>query len=305
VRVIQLQIKEKRMNRRLFTQLALSAGVSQVLSSQIGAAALPARRDPKFSVMLWTLEKQAPFDQCLEIVAKAGFQGVELVGENAKWSPEETSRIMAKMRALGLTFDMLSGVKSGFADPAGTDGFLAELKAQINTAKQLHSPQINLKSGPMVNGLSRSVQHAACIENLKRAADLATSSQIQIVIEPIDSLESPEMYLTSVGEGFEIVRAVNSPMVKVLYDFYHEQRGSGNLIEKLEQNFGWVGLVHIADVPGRHEPGTGEMNYQNIYRKLGELKYDKFITMEFYPTIDPVIALTNARLEAQKYLATT
>jgi hydroxypyruvate isomerase len=111
------------------------------------------------------------------------------------------------------------------------------------------------------------------------------------------------MYLTSVSEGFEIVRAVGSPMVKVLYDFYHEQRANGNLLEKLEQNIDWVGLVHIADVPGRHEPGTGEVNYATIYKKLGELKYDKFITMEFYPSRDPVLTLANARLEAQRCYA--
>jgi hydroxypyruvate isomerase len=85
-----------------------------------------------------------------------------------------------------------------------------------------------------------------------------------------------------------------------LYDFYHEQRGAGNLIEKLEKNIDLVGLVHVADVPGRNEPGTGEIDYRNIYRKLGELKYDKFVTMEFYPTQDPVGTLRKARLEARQ-----
>jgi hydroxypyruvate isomerase len=108
------------------------------------------------------------------------------------------------------------------------------------------------------------------------------------------------MYLTSVSEAFEIIRAVDSPQVRVLYDFYHEQRAYGNLIEKLEQNIDLVGLIHIADVPGRHEPGTGEIDYANIYRKLGQLKYNKFITMEFYPTQDPVAILRKARLDAQQ-----
>ena len=286
------------MNRRSFTQLATAAVLGQAMSRPGKPEILSSTHNPRFSVMLWTLEKQAPFDQCLDIVAKSGYQGVELVGEFQKWTPDETTRIMAKMKSLGLVFDMLSGVKAGFADPSGSADFIAQLNAQMTAAKLLQSPQINLKSGAIVNGLSRSIQHAACIENLKRAADIAMAKDVQIVIEPIDPLESPEMYLTSVSEGFEIVRAVGSPMVKVLYDFYHEQRANGNLLEKLEQNIDWVGLVHIADVPGRHEPGTGEVNYANIYRKLGELKYDKFITMEFYPSRDPVLTLTNARMEA-------
>ena len=210
---------------------------------------------------------------------------------------------MAKVRALGLTFDMLSGVKAGFADPSGAAEFMAQATAQIKAAKELESPQINLKSGNRIDNVSRSVQHAASIENLKRAADLAAANQVQIVVEPIDPLENPNMYLTSVSEAFEIIRAVDSPQVRVLYDFYHEQRAYGNLIEKLEQNIDLVGLVHIADVPGRHEPGTGEIDYANIYRKLGQLKYNKFITMEFYPTQDPVAILKKARLDAQQSIS--
>ena len=246
--------------------------------------------------MLWTLEKQAPFDRCLEIVAAAGYQGVELVGEFQKWSSDETQRVLAKMHSLELVFDMLSGVKPGFADPEGTSDFLAAATAQMHAARTLGSPQINLKSGNRRDDLPRSAQHTASVENLKRAADLAATNGIQIVIEPIDLLENPRMYLTSVSEAFDIVREVGSPQVRVLYDFYHEQRGHGNLLEKLEQNFDLVGLVHIADVPGRHEPGTGEINYTNIYRKLGELKYDKFIAMEFYPSQEPEATLRKARL---------
>jgi hydroxypyruvate isomerase len=286
------------MNRREFSQLMVGAALGQTLPRAVGQTT-PAEVFSKFSVMLWTLEKQAPFDRCLEIVAEAGYQGVELVGEFQKWSPEETQRVIAKMRSLGLVFDMLSGVKAGFGDPNGTADFLTQITAQFAAAKRLDSPQINLKSGNVIEALPRAAQHKACVENLKRAADLAAANQVQIVIEPIDPLENPKMYLTSVSEGFDIVREVDSPHVRVLYDFYHEQRAYGNLIEKLEQNIDLVGLVHIADVPGRHEPGSGEIDYLNIYRKLADLKYNKFITMEFYPTQDPVATLKRARVEAQ------
>jgi hydroxypyruvate isomerase len=290
------------MNRREFGQLMVGATLGGVLSPAY-AQTSPSQNGSRFSVMLWTLEKQAPFDRCLEIVADAGYHGVELTGQSQKWSSDETRRVMAKMRALGLTFDMLSGVKAGFADPSGAAEFTAQAAAQMKAAKELESPQINLKSGNRIDSLSRSVQHAASIENLKRAADLAAANQVQIVVEPIDPLENPNMYLTSVSEAFEIIRAVDSPQVRVLYDFYHEQRAYGNLIEKLEQNIDLVGLVHIADVPGRHEPGTGEIDYANIYRKLGQLKYNKFITMEFYPTQDPVATLRKARLDAQQSIS--
>ncbi|WP_236657455.1 TIM barrel protein [Acidisarcina polymorpha] len=147
------------------------------------------------------------------------------------------------------------------------------------------------------------VQLQAAVDNLKRASDVAESSGIKIVIEPIDLIENPTIFLTSVRDGFDIVRAVNRSNVKVLYDFYHEQRGGGNLIEKLEQSIEWVGLVHIADVPGRHEPSTGEIDYTNIYRSLGKLHYDRFIAMEYAPTSDPVASLRKTRIEAQQAIA--
>ena len=290
------------MNRRQFSQLIVAAGLAKTLPSVDAQTSPSSTSQPSngfhFSVMLWTLERQAPFDRCLEIVAEAGYEGVELTGEFHKWSPEEGRRVMAKMRSLKLHFDLLSGVKSGFGDPNNASGFLSELNAQFISAKELESPMINLRAGHRIADLSPAAQHAACVENLKRAAEMAEKQNIHIVIEPIDPIESPVEYMTSVVEGFSIVREVDSPHVRVLYDFYHEQRAAGNLIEKLEKNFDLVGLVHIADVPGRHEPGTGEIDYFNIYKKLAQLQYNKFITMEFYPTDDPVAALRKARLDA-------
>jgi hydroxypyruvate isomerase len=286
------------MNRRAFNQLIIGARLGKLLP-RAEALPVPAQNAPRFSVMLWTLEKKDPFDRCLEMVAAAGYQGVELTGEFQKWSSDEAKRVLARMRSLGLVFDMLSGVKPGFADPDGTNEFMKAATAQMQTARALGSPQINLKSGNRREDLPRSAQHAASIDNLKRAADLAAANGVQIVVEPIDPLENPLMYLTSVSEAFEIVRAVGSPDVRVLYDFYHEQRAYGNLIEKLEQNFDLIGLVHIADVPGRHEPGTGEIDYPNIYRKLAQLGYDKYICMEFYPSVDPEATLRKARIDVQ------
>lgn len=294
-------IMQSMMNRREFSQLAVGATLAQAFSLPAQTATAPAA--VRFSVMLWTLEKQAPFDHCLEIVSEAGYQGVELTGQWRKWSPADTERIKAKMHSLGLVFDLLSGVRPGFADPNGSAAFLAAFAEQIKVCKDLDSPMINLRSGNVIDGVERSVQRAAAVENLKRAADLAAAAGIRFVIEPVDPLESPKEYLTTVTEGFEIVREVASPQLKVLYDFYHEQRAYGNLIEKLEKNFDLVDLVHIADVPGRHEPGTGEIDYGNIYRKLAELKYNKFITMEFYPTGEPVAALKKARLDAIQAMA--
>jgi hydroxypyruvate isomerase len=286
------------MNRREFSQLAAGAVLGQSFLRSVAQSPAPPSLKFRFSFMLWAIEKQAPFDRCIEMVAAAGYQGVELVGEFQKWSAEETRRIMAKMRALGLVVDSMSGVKAGFANADETGEFMTQLAAQVAAAKQLECPQIILLSGKRTEGTDPKAQYRTSIDNLKRAADLVSKNNIEIVIEPIDPLENPTIYLTTVTEGFEMVREIGSQNVKVLYDFYHEQRAYGNLIEKLEKNIDWVGLVHIADVPGRHEPGTGEIDYANIYRKLAELNYSKFIAMEYYPTGDITDSLRKSRLAA-------
>lgn len=290
------------MNRRKFGQLAAATALEGALFRAGAQTTTPPPSAPRFSCEIFTLNLDS-FERCIEIVAEAGYQGVELISYFQKWTPEEQRRLMAKMRSLGLMIDMLSGLQASFAIPDQTEEFVKRVTAHCHVAQGLECPQINIKSGKRLDGVDPKAQLAAAVDNLKRAGDVAAENGINIVIEPIDLIESPTIFLSSVGEGFEIVRAVNRHNVKVLYDFYHEQRAGGNLIEKLEKNIDWVGLVHIADVPGRHESGTGEINYKNIYRTLGKLHYNRFIGMEYFPTTDPVASLRKSRIKAQQAMA--
>jgi hydroxypyruvate isomerase len=290
------------MDRRKFGQLGFATALGGALLRAGNLVAMPSTTDPRFSCEIGTLH-MASFDRCIEVVAEAGYQGVELTGFFQNWTPEDQRRLMAKMRSLGVMIDMLSGLQASFSVPNQTVEFMARVTEHCHLAKRLECPQINIKSGTRLEGVDPNVQISTAVDNLKRASDVADKDGINIVIEPIDLIENPTIFLSSVSDGFEIVRAINRPNVKVLYDFYHEQRGGGNLIEKLEKNFEWVGLVHIADVPGRHEPGTGEINYTNIYRTLGRLHYNRFIAMEYSPTIDPVASLRKSRMEAQQAIA--
>src|SRR5437588_1593067 len=293
------------MNRRDFTRSIAGAALSTALPGTTLSAANSAQVAPpfKFSVMLWTVFPDLPFEQRLEKVAEAGYPSVELVKEFEKWSDENFRRFNAKKRALGITFDATAGVWKGIADPAAREAFLSDLNKMLITADKLECPAIIVLSGDRVPGLSHDQQHQSCIETLKRGADVAARRNVTLLLENIDPEENPKYYLTSVGEGFEIVRAVNHPRVKVLYDFYHEQIAEGNLIGKLEKNIDEVGLIHVADVPGRHEPGTGEINYSNIYRKLAELNYSRCIAMEFMPSGEPVATLRAARETAMRSAA--
>jgi hydroxypyruvate isomerase len=285
------------MNRRDFAKTAAGAAVAAAFPaySLLDAAEIKPAVPLKLSVMLWTINKQLPFERRLAQVAEAGYAAVELVNEFEKWSDEDFRRMNNEKRSLGITFDATAGVWKGIADPAGRDEFLSDLQKFFAIAHKLECPGIIVLSGNRVAGVSSDAHHNACIEALKRAADLAAKQAVTLLLENIDPEENPKYYLTSVAEGFEIIKKVDNPHVKFLYDFYHEQISEGNLIKKLEENIDHVGLVHVADVPGRHEPGTGEINYPNIFRKLAELKYDRYAAMEFEPAGDAVVSLRAAR----------
>src|SRR5438067_11052182 len=278
------------MNRREFARTAVAALGAAAIPSALSSAQPSGSNSFPFnlSVMLWTVYKDLPFEQRLEKVAEAGYQAVELVKEFENWADADFRRANSKKRSLGITFDATAGVWTGIADPRARDKFVADLKNFLPIAEKLECSAIIVLSGNRVEGLSHDAHHEACIEALKRGADLAAKQKAAPLPEHIDQEENPKYYLTSVAEGFEIVRKVDNPNVKFLYDFFHEQISEGNLISKLEKNIDQVGLVHIADVPGRHQPGTGEINYVNIFRKLAELKYDRYAVTEFMPAGDAV-----------------
>ncbi len=254
----------------------------------------------KLSVMLWTVFRNLPFEQRLEKVAEAGYKAVELVGEFKKWSEDDWQSAMRKKRELGMAFDTTAGLGHGVGDPNARDAFLADVRGMLPLMDRLECPALIVMSGNKVPGMPPEEQHASCVEGLKRAAEIVEQKGVKLLLENIDLEENPKYYLWSVAEGLKIIQEVNHPHVKFLDDFFHAQISEGNLIAKLEKHLDLVGLVHIADVPGRHEPGTGEINYQNIFKKLAQLHYFGYAAMEFLPTGDPVESLRAARQMAER-----
>jgi len=253
--------------------------------------------------MLWTVFKGMPFEERLAKVADSGYSQVELVGEYSKWTAADFEKATAAAKKLGITFDATAGLHNGVANPAVQEAFLAELQEALKPMETLSCPAMIVLSGNVVPGLTHEQQHQASIDCLKKAAKLVEGKTIarqpvRLLLECIHLEENPKYFMTSADEAIEVVRAVNHPQVQFLYDMYHEQMMYGNLIAKLEKHIDVIGLIHIADVPGRHEPGTGELNYANIYKKLIELNYKHNVAMEFIPTGEEVAALKVAKGEA-------
>ncbi|MGA2049519.1 MAG: TIM barrel protein [Terracidiphilus sp.] len=293
------------MNRRTFVQAVATAALSTVVAP-VKAADISiesASKGPPFplSVMLWTVFKDLPFEERLAKVVESGYNKVQLVGEYRNWVQADFDRANEARKRLGVEIDATAGLKNGVANPATRDGFLAELQQAFTPMETLGCPAMIVLSGNVVPGLTHEEQHQASVETLKRAATLVEGKKIsgqpvRLLLECIHLEENPKYFLTSAAEAIEIVRAVNHPQVQFLYDIYHEQMSFGDLISKLDKNIDVIGLIHIADVPGRHEPGNGEINYGNIYRKLAELNYRHNVAMEFIPSGDAVTQLRAAKV---------
>jgi hydroxypyruvate isomerase len=296
------------VRRRQFFGACTAAALAGA-AGPLALAALPATQadaaapGPPFrlSVMLWTVYPKLSFEQRIEKVAEAGFTSVELVTEYKDWTKPDYAKFRTKKLELNLTVDATSGISHSMVDPAQREAFLNEVRAKLPILEELESNKLILLTGDKVPGLTHQQMRENCIESLKRAAEITAPKKVGLLLENIDPEEAPKYFLTSVTEGFEIVRAAGAPNIQFLYDFFHDQIAEGNLLAKLDKNLDIIGVVHIADVPGRHDPGTGEINYPNVFRKLGQLGFNGYVAMEFVPEGETVAALRTAREMAIKY----
>jgi hydroxypyruvate isomerase len=136
------------------------------------------------------------------------------------------------------------------------------------------------------------------------AAPLSITLIVEIIntlaaVEPLHPQENHlDYFLNHTAEAFEIMRRVGSANVKILFDIYHVQIMDGNLIDTIRRNIAYIGHFHVGDVPGRHEPGTGEINYANIFRAIRETGFNGYVAMEYLPTKDAMKTLAEARAMA-------
>ncbi len=247
----------------------------------------------------------------MERVAEAGYQGFEF----GDWRAANAAQITRLKNRLGLQCACLVGNRSvnpkgmGLCDPAERGGFLKEIAASIDAAKRFETARLVVLTGNRVPHLSRDAQRASIVEGLKRGAELAAAGGVQLIVEVLNTLAKVEplnprenhanYYLNSTREAFDILRAVDSPHLKLLFDIYHVQIMEGNLIETIRANIASIGHFHVGDVPGRHEPGTGEINYRNVFRAIRATGFRDFVAMEYVPSKDAMTTLREAKTLAE------
>jgi len=284
--------------------LALPLAAAAQRTRAAAGLRLSVRVEPLFPGLL--------LSQQITKVAEAQYHGFEF----GDWRAADPRQITALKNKLGLECVCIVGNKSvnpkgmGLCNPAERDGFLSEIKASTEAAKRFETKGIVVLSGFKVPGMPRDAQHESILEGLKRAHDIVAPHGVTMLLEPINTLAKVEplnpngdnhanYYLDRTSEALQIIRKVNGAHLKLLCDLYHVQIMEGNLIETIRANIAEIGHFHIGDVPGRHEPGTGEIHHENVFRAIHKTGYKGYVAMEYIPSKDAMKTLAEVKQLAE------
>lgn len=180
---------------------------------------------------------------------------------------------------------------------AARAGILEAVKDTIVIAKRLKAAAMVVASGPTMPGLDERQNERAIIDNLATVAPIVEAAGLRLLLEPLNTrVDHPGMFLDSTRRGLDIVQAVNSSAVRLLYDAYHSATMDERMDEVIGDRIDLVGHVQVADRPGRHEPGTGDIDWRKVMTTLRVLGYDGGIGLEFKPSRDSLASLEQAKL---------
>lgn len=248
---------------------------------------------PNLSVCIEMIFRDLPFTERIAATRAAGLDTVEFWG----WRNKDLEAVRAACEEHGVrvaTFGMDTGGPLVAGD--GIDALIQGARESIAAARPLGVQTLLCTTGNALSGRSQEEQHQAVVRKLKAVAPVLEDAGVTAVLEPLNVLvDHAGYYLVTSEHGFRIVDEVGSPSVKLLFDIYHQQITEGNVIRNLTDRIEQVGHVHAADNPGRHEPGTGELNYEVIFKKLDEAGYEGYVGLEYRPSADPAASLQNVR----------
>lgn len=226
----------------------------------------------------------------LDYYADWGFKAFEFNGL-MNWSHEQAEQLRKRMDKLGMEMGVFTANPNGWnktrmVDAEQREAFLGEIKNAMTYVDITGNKFVTVLAGNEVPRLTRAQQAVNVIESMRYAADIAGKHNVTLCVEPLNVLVNhPGYFLNRSDEAYEILTAVDNPHIKMLFDIYHQQITEGNLINNIKQFQDRIGTFHVGDNPGRHEPGTGEINYRNVFKAIYELKHPGFLGLEFSPSI--------------------
>jgi hydroxypyruvate isomerase len=241
----------------------------------------------RFAANLSFLFTEHDFLDRFEAAARAGFGGVEYHFPY-QWEARDLAARLHRSGLAQVLFNLPAGKwakgERGLAIlPDRVEEFRAGVESAIAYATALNCPQVNCLAGVVPAGADREVLHGTFVRNLQYAASKMKAAGLRLLIEPINTRDIPGFYLSRSAQALDIIAEVGADNLFLQYDIYHMQIMEGDLAHTLKTNLDRIGHIQIADAPGRHEPGSGEINYPFLFEQLDAWGYEGWVACEYIP----------------------
>jgi hydroxypyruvate isomerase len=250
---------------------------------------------PRFAANLTILFPEVPFLERFAQAHQAGFSLVEYLFPY-EYPAQELKQRLSDNGLTQVLFnlpcgDWANGDRGIAAHPDRLDEFRTGVSRAIDYALALGVKQLNCLAGKRVQGYRDQHLRDTLIGNLRYAAEALAAHGIRLLLEPINHFDIPGFFINRTEEAVAILQGVNHSNVCIQYDIYHAQREEGELTATIRKNIKQIGHIQIADNPGRHQPGTGEINYPFLFHELDRLGYQGIVGLEYVPQPDTVQSL--------------
>ncbi len=251
---------------------------------------------PKFAANLSMLFTELPFIERFAAAAGAGFEGIEFLFPYA-FQADELARHLTENRQRQVLFNMPPGDwdagERGLACLSDRrEEFRDGVAAALDYARALGCRQVHCMAGLAPADADGDACRNTYVDNLRFAAQASLADGIKVLIEPINTRDMPGYFLNRTEQAIGIIADVGMPNVALQFDCYHMHIMEGDVAAALERHLATIAHVQIADAPGRHEPGTGEINYHDIFRHLDNIGYGGWVGCEYRPKSDTLASLS-------------
>ncbi len=244
---------------------------------------------PRFAANLTMLFTERPFLDRFAAAARAGFEAVEFLFPYAFEKAELKAALTSNHLTLVLhnlpAGNWEKGDRGIACDPQRRAEFREGVTKAIEYATALGCKQLNCLAGIVAPG-DAAIAHDTLVDNLKFAAPALEAAGLTLLLEPVNTRDIPGFFVNRSAQALAIIDEVGAPNLKLQYDIYHAQVMEGDLARTIETNLARISHIQLADNPGRHEPGTGEINYQYLFRRIDELGYTGWIGCEYKPATE-------------------
>lgn len=244
---------------------------------------------PKFAANLTSLFTELPFLERFAAAGRNGFAAVEFLFPYSV-SKDQLSDILQENNLQQVMFNLPSGAweageRGIVCDPGRIAEFRDGVEQAVDYAIALDCRQLNCLPGIMPRDNCPLAIRDTLVSNLRYAASRLERENIRLLIEPINSYDYPDFFLNCSSHALAMIDELDHPNIFLLYDVYHMQLMEGNLASTISENIARIGHLQVADVPGRHEPGTGEINFDFLFRHLDAIGYDGWIGCQYKPLL--------------------